>query len=547
MDIYASLMDGLWIALQPHNLALAVIGVIVGLFVGALPGLGSVNGVAILLPFTFVINEATSDPAAPMIFLAAIYYGAMYGGAISSITLGIPGASTAVATTFDGRPMALKGNADRALVTAAVASFIGGTVATLFFTGFAPVLSSVALDFGNPEIFALMLLAFATFVGLGGDDIPKTMFSIFFGLLLATVGFDTISGEPRLIFLNEREQTAILEAVGGNSDSVPFFNSVGWFSRGIQFLVLAIGVYGIGEMIWTINASRYKVTMTETTISAGRIWRAIIGMKDAWKGTTIGSLLGFFVGILPAAGATPGSLMSYGVAKMTSRDPKSYGQGNPDGVAAPEAANNSASTGAMLPMMTLGIPGSPTTAVLLAGMVIWGLEPGPRLFEDRPEFVWPLIGSFYISNIVAVLVNLAFIPLFLWVLRMPFTILAPVIFTLSIIGTYAAYDNMYDVWLMVLFGFGAYLLRILDYPLAPAVLAVVLGTTAEEKMRQSLLLSDGDFAIFYSPFFDRDGKGQEWWIAPITTWIAVILIALPIILWAVRKMRGGSPATTEQP
>jgi len=542
MDILPALMDGLWIAVQPHNLALAVIGVVVGLFVGALPGLGSVNGVAILLPFTFVINEATSDPAAPMIFLAAIYYGAMYGGAISSITLGIPGASTAVATTFDGRPMALKGNADRALVTAAIASFIGGTVATLFFTGFAPLLSSVALDFGNPEIFALMLLAFATFVGLGGDDIPKTMFSIFFGLLLATVGFDTISGEPRLIFLNEREQAAVLGMVGGNPEAVPFFDSVAWFSRGIQFLVLAIGVYGIGEMLWTINASRYKVTMAETKISFKRIMAGIVGMKDCWKGTTIGSLLGFFVGILPAAGATPGSLMSYGVAKMTSRNPRSYGEGNPDGVAAPEAANNSASTGAMLPMMTLGIPGSPTTAVLLAGMVIWGLEPGPRLFEDRPEFVWPLIGSFYVSNLVAVIVNLAFIPLFLAVLRMPFTILAPVIFVLSIVGTYAAYDNMNDVWLMVLFGFGAYFLRVLDYPLAPAVLAVVLGTTAEEKMRQSLLLSDGDFAIFYSPFFDRDGKGQEWWIAPITTWVAVILIALPIILWAMRRMRGSTAA-----
>ena len=540
LDVLPALQQGIMVAVQPHNLALAVIGVIVGLFVGALPGLGSVNGVAILLPFTFVINEATPDPASPMIFLAAIYYGAMYGGAISSITLGIPGASTAVATTFDGRPMALQGNADRALVTAAIASFIGGTIATVFFSIFAPALSSVALDFGNPEIFALMLLAFATFIGLGGDDIPKTMFSIFFGLLLATVGFDTISGEPRLIFFNEREQTAVLEALGSAdaAASVPIFNSVGWFSRGIQFLVLAIGVYGIGEMLWTINESRYKVTMTETKISFSRIMRGIVGMKDAWKGTMIGSLLGFFVGILPAAGATPGSLMSYGVAKMTSRDPKSYGQGNPDGVAAPEAANNSASTGAMLPMMTLGIPGSPTTAVLLAGMVIWGLEPGPRLFEDRPEFVWPLIGSFYISNIVAVLVNLAFIPLFLWVLRMPFTILAPVIFVLSVIGTYAAYDNMYDVWLMVLFGLGAYMLRILDYPLAPAVLAVVLGGTAEQKLRQSLLLSDGDFGVFYNPFFDRDGKGQEWWIAPITTWIAVILIALPIVIWAVRKMRG---------
>ena len=527
MDVFAQLLDGIVIALQPTNLGLAILGVVIGLFVGAMPGLGSVNGVAILLPFTFVIQDWTGSATAPMIFLAAIYYGAMYGGAISSITLGIPGASTAVATTFDGRPMALQGNADRALVTAAVASFIGGTVANIFFTGFAPALSSVALDFGNPEIFALMLLAFATFIGLGGDDIPKTIFSICFGLVMATVGFDIISGEPRLQFGDPLD---LFESTAGWIDTTGF-------SHGIRFLVLAIGVYGIGEMIWTINTTRYKVTMTETTVNFGRVMKGIVGMKEAWKGTTIGSLLGFFVGILPAAGATPGSLMSYGVAKMTSRKPESYGQGNPDGVAAPEAANNSASTGAMLPMMTLGIPGSPTTAVLLAGMVIWGLEPGPRMFEERPEFVWPLVGSFYISNVVALLVNLAFIPLFLWVLRTPFTILAPVIFVLSVVGTYAAYQNMFDVWLMLFFGLGAYLLRILDYPLAPAVLAVVLGPIAEPKLRQSLLLSDGDFAIFYSPFFDRDGKGQEWWIAPITTWIALALILLPIILWASRKMR----------
>jgi len=223
--------------------------------------------------------------------------------------------------------------------------------------------------------------------------------------------------------------------------------------------------------------------------------------------------------------------MSYGVAKMTARDKDSYGKGNPDGVAAPEAANNSASTGAMLPMMTLGIPGSPTTAVLLAGMVIWGLEPGPRLFADNPDFVWPLIGSFYISNVVAVLVNLAFIPVFIWVLRTPFTILAPVIFVLSVVGTYAAYQNMFDVWLMLLFGLGAYLLRVLDYPLAPAVLAVVLGPIAEPTLRQSLLWSDGSFQIFWNPLFDRDGKGEIWWIAPITTWIALALILLPVVLW----------------
>ena len=494
MDILHALIGGIFVALEPINLGLAIIGVVVGLFVGAMPGLGSVNGVAILLPFTFVIQNFTGGATSPMIFLAAIYYGAMYGGAISSITLGIPGASTAVATTFDGRPMALTGRAHIALVTAALASFAGGTISNVLFTGFAPMLASVALSFGNPEIFALMLLAFATFVGLGGDDIPKTIFSICIGLVLATVGFDIISGEPRLIF----------------------FDITG-FSHGIRFLVLAIGVYGIGEMLWTINASRDGSSMSQVDVSAKNILQAIKQFPTAWRGTMIGSAMGFFVGILPAAGATPGSLMSYGVTKLTSKDPDSFGKGSMDGVAAPEAANNSASTGAMLPMMTLGIPGSPTTAVLLAGMVIWGLQPGPLLFTNQPDFVWPLIGSFYISNIIAVLVNLAFIPIFLWMLRMPFTILAPVIFVLSLVGTYAAYLDLFDVGLMVIVGLVAFVLRILDYPLAPAVLAIVLGPIAEPKLRQSLLLSDGDWSIF----FTRPIAG------PITV-VAIILILLPL-------------------
>jgi putative tricarboxylic transport membrane protein len=495
MDVLLSLYGGILIALEPINLGLAIVGVIVGLFVGAMPGLGSVNGVAILLPFTFIIQSFTGGATSPMIFLASIYYGAMYGGAISSITLGIPGASTAVATTFDGRPMALAGKAHVALVAAAIASFIGGTFSNIMFTAFAPALASVALSFGDPEVFALMLLAFATFVGLGGDDIPKTIFSICVGLVLATVGFDIISGEPRLIF----------------------FDITG-FSHGIRFLVLAIGVYGIGEMLWTINTSRYGSTMTKVDVSFKSIFDAIREFRFAWRGTMIGSAMGFFVGILPAAGATPGSLMSYGVTKLTSKDPSKFGKGEINGIAAPEAANNSASTGAMLPMMTLGIPGSPTTAVLLAGMVIWGLQPGPLLFTNQPDFVWPLIGSFYIANVIAVLVNLAFIPVFLWMLRMPFTILSPMIFILSLVGTYAAYLDMFDVSLMVVVGFAAFFLRILDYPVAPAVLAIVLGPIAEPKLRQSLLFSDGDFSIF----FTRPIAG------PITV-IALILIFLPLL------------------
>lgn len=489
MEVLSFLADGLLLSLQPLNLMLILAGVTVGLFIGAMPGLGSVNGVAILLPITFLV-----PPGSAIIFLAAIYYGAMYGGAISSVTLGIPGASTAVATTFDGRPMALNGRASLALVTAALASFVGGSVANILFTLFAPLLASVALSFGPPEIFALMLLAFATFVGLGGDDIPKTIFSICFGLVLAAVGFDTISGEPRLVLFE-----------------------ISGFLRGIGFIVLAIGVYGIGEMLWTLEQTRGEVTSTNPKMTVkGLVSDSKEAARKGWRGTMIGSFLGFFVGVLPAAGATPGSLMSYGVAKMLSKNPKAYGTGIPDGVAAPEAANNSASTGAMLPMLTLGIPGSPTTAILLGGMVIWGLTPGPRLFANESEFVWGLIGSFYISNVAALFINLAFIPLFVWMLRMPFTILAPQIFVLSIIGGFAAARSMHDLWMIVIFGLGAFFLRKFDYPLAPAVLAIVLGPIAESTLRQSLLLSSGDPMIF----LNRPIAG------PITV-IAIILILLP--------------------
>ena len=488
MDIIALLLEGFAIAFQPINLVVVVIGVIVGLFIGAMPGLGSVNGVAILLPMTFLV-----PPTSAIIFLAALYYGAMYGGAISSIMLGIPGASTAVATTFDGRPLALKGQADKALITAAMASFIGGTISVLLFTGFAPPLAQIALDFGDHEIFALMLLAFATFVGLSGDDIPKTIFSICIGLVFSAVGLDIMSGEPRLVF----------------------FDIIG-FMHGINFLVLAIGIYGIGEMMWTIESNRGDTTMSKAVLTINGVLDSLREMGRTWFAWTTGSLLGFFVGILPAAGATPGALMAYGVAKMTSKESDNFGKGEIAGVVAPESANNSASTGALLPMLTLGIPGSPTTAILLGGMVIWGLVPGPLLFVEEKEFVWGLIGSLYVANLFALLINVAFIPIFLWVLKMPFTILAPIIFVLSLVGGYSPTQDMHDVWLMLIFGVGAYLLRKLDYPLAPCVLAIVLGPIAEPALRQSLLISNGDFSVF----FTRPISG------PITV-IAIILLLLP--------------------
>lgn len=490
MEILSHLIDGFAITLQPMNLGLIVFGCALGLFIGAMPGLGSVNGVAILLPMTFLV-----PPASAIMFLAAIYYGAMYGGAISSIMLGIPGASTAVATTFDGRPLAMQGLADRALVAAATASFVGGTISVILFTMFAPPLADVALAFGAPEEFALMMLAFATFIGLGGDDIPKTFFSIFIGLVLSAVGLDIVSGEPRLIF-------------GG----------IPGFMHGVNFLVLAIGIYGIGEMLWTIESSRGKLNVSQATVSVRRIIGCLKDLKSTIKSMFMGSFLGYFVGILPAAGATPGSLMAYGVSKTLSKEPDSFGKGNVEGVVAPEAANNAASTGSMLPMLTLGIPGSPTTAILLGGMVIWGLEPGPRLFVDNQEFVWALIASLYAANLFAVLINIAFIPMFIWVLRLPFTILVPIIFILCVVGGYAPTQDMHDVWLMFGFGVVGYLMRKLDYPMAPAVLAIVLGPLAETSMRQSLLMSHGNFSIF----FERAVAG------PIMV-VAIVLFLLPVI------------------
>ena len=501
-EIIGLLGDGFLVAFQPLNLGLIVIGCTIGLFIGAMPGLGSVNGVAILLPLTFLV-----PPTSAIIFLAAIYYGAMYGGAISSIMLGIPGASTAVATTFDGRPLAIQGMADKALTTAAVASFVGGTISVVLFTFFAPPLAHVALVFGAPEEFSLMLLAFATFIGLGGDDIAKTIFSICIGLVLAAVGLDIMSGEPRLVF-------------GG----------ITGFMHGIPFLVLAIGIYGIGEMLWTIEEN-YKAggksMLSDATISWRRTVANLKEIAGTWKTMLMGSFLGYFVGILPAAGATPGSLMAYGVAKQISKEPDKFGKGAVAGVAAPEAANNAASTGSMLPMLTLGIPGSPTTAILLGGMAIWGLEPGPRLFIDHKEFVWGLIASLYAANLFALIINIAFIPAFIGVLKMPFTILAPIIFILCLIGGYAPTQSMHDVWLMLIFGIVGYLMRKLDYPLAPAVLAIVLGPLAEPALRQSLLINDGSFSIFFT----------RPWSAPIMV-AALILLLLPTVKPIMRLVRG---------
>ena len=468
MELFSHLAEGFATSLSPLNLFIVILGVTAGLFIGAMPGLGSVNGVAIVLPMTFIV-----PPSSAIILLCAIYYGAMYGGAISSILLGIPGASTAVATTFDGRPMAQQGKAGLALIAAATASFVGGTISVILFTLFAAPLADVALAFGPAEEFALVLLAFTTFVGLGGDDVLKTIIMICLGLALSTVGLDLISGQPRLIF----------------------FDEPGFYS-GISFLVLAIGIYGIGEILYTIETSKSAPSVTPARLTFKDLWFGIKEINKLWKTLSFGSFIGFFVGMLPAAGATPAALMSYGLSKMMSKKPETFGKGNIEGVVSPETANNAASTGSLLPMLTLGIPGSPTTALLLGGMVMWGLVPGPMLFIEQPDFVWGLISSLYTANVAAVLVNLALIPLFVWALRMPFTVLCTLVLVLCIVGGFAPSQKMHDVWLIAGFGVVGYLMRKADYPMAPLVLALVLGPLMEKSFRQTLIAEQGNMMAF---------------------------------------------------
>lgn len=468
MEVLGLLADGFAVSLLPLNLFVITLGVTAGLFIGAMPGLGSVNGVAILLPLTFIV-----PPASAIMFLGALYYGAMYGGAISSILLGIPGASTAVATTFDDRPMAMQGKAGLALIAAATASFMGGTISVILFTIFAAPLAEVALAFGPAEEFALVLLAFTTFVGLGGDDVAKTIVMICFGLVLSTVGLDLISGQPRLIL----------------------FDMPGFYS-GISFLVLAIGVYGVGEVLWTLEETGGRPTVTAARVRFRDIVAGLRELRGTLPLMTGGSVLGFLVGVLPAAGATPAALMAYGMARGASRTPERFGKGAIEGVVAPETANNAASTGSLLPMLTLGIPGSPTTALLLGGMVMWGLTPGPMLFIEEPDFVWGLISSLYTANLLAVLVNLALIPLFVRSLRMPFAVLSAIVLVLCIVGGFAPNQRMHDVWLIFVFGLGAYLLRKTSYPMAPLVLALVLGPLMEKSLRQALISAQGDMMTF---------------------------------------------------
>ena len=467
MEEITSLLHGFSVALTPYNLGLMMVGVILGVLIGVLPGLGGANGVAILLPLTFSMN-----PTSAIIMLSCLYWGALFGGAITSILFNIPGEPWSVATTFDGYPMAQQGRAGEALTAAFTSSFIGALVAVLMITFLAPTVAKFALKFGPPEFFAVYLLTFCSFVGMTKSPPFKTIASMMLGFALATVGLDTVTGQLRMTF--------------GFTELL----------KGFDFLIAVIGLFGIGEILLTIEEglafkgaeSKMRMRVVLDT------WKKL---PQYWKTMVRSSIIGCWMGITPG-GATPASFMGYGVAKKVSRNGANFGKGEIEGVIAPETAAHAAGTAALLPMLTLGIPGSPTAAVLLGGLMIWGLQPGPLLFQEHKDFVWGLIASMYLGNIAGLIVVLTTVPLFAAILRVPFSIVAPVILTICAIGAYTVHSSMFDVWLMVFFGVLGYAFKKLDYPLAPLVLALVLGDRAEDAFRQSMLASQGDMAVFFS-------------------------------------------------
>ena len=487
MDEINSLLQGFAVVLTPMNLLLMVVGIVLGVLIGVLPGLGGANGVAILLPLTF-----TMTPTSAIIMLSCIYWGALFGGAITSILFNIPGEPWSVATTFDGYPMAQQGRAGEALTAAFTSSFIGAFVAVVMITFLAPLVAKFALKFGPPEFFAVYLLTFCSFVGMGKGSPFKILASMTLGFALASVGMDTVTGQLRLTF--------------------------GWteLMRGFDFLIAVIGLFGIGEILLSMEEglafSGKHAKLDPKVVLA--TWKKL---PQYWMTSVRSSLVGIWMGITPG-GATPASFMSYGLAKKMSKTGHKFGTGEIEGVIAPETAAHAAGTSALLPMLALGIPGSPTAAVLLGGLLIWGLQPGPLLFVEQKDFVWGLIASMYLGNLVGLLVVLSTVPLFASILRIPFSIIAPVIIVICAIGAYTVHSAMLDIWFMLIFGVMGYMFKKLDYPLAPLVLALVLGDKAEDSFRQSMLLSQGELGIMYSNYL----------VGSITT-LALILLFWPLI------------------
>ena len=489
MDIFANLGQGFAVALTWSTLFLAVSGCFLGTIIGALPGLGPSNGVAILIPLAFSLGL---DATEALVLMTSVYYGAMYGGRISSILLNIPGDEPALMTTLDGYPMAKSGRAGDALVLSGVASFVGALLATVGLMLLAPVLARVAYLFGPAEYFALYMLAFCTLGGLASKNQIKSALAAAAGLGIAMIGLDNQTGIPRLTF-----------------GSLHLMD-------GVDFLVAIVGLFAVSEIFVFIEShgrsSAIGVKLERVTVPVKDIVGSFLAMLRA-------TAIGFFAGVLPGAGASLGSFLAYMAEKSIAKDKETFGTGNPRGVAAPEAGNNAAAGGALVPMLTLGVPGSGTTAVLLALLLTLNITPGPVLFDERPEVVWGLIAALLIANFVLLVMNIPMVRLFVKILSVPPWLLLPGIMMVSFAGIYSLSGSSFDLVLMILFGLGGYILRKLEVPTVPIILGILLGNSMEDNLRRAMIISNGDWKFLFS-----SGIAVGLWVAAIAGFVAPMFL-----------------------
>lgn len=507
MDVLHYLANGFGVALQWHNLAFAFFGVLIGTAVGVLPGIGPISGVALLIPVTSSITGGLSPEEAvtsSIILLAGVYYGAMYGGSTTSILLNTPGESSSVVTTLDGYQMARQGRAGSALGISAIGSFAAGIISLIGLIFLAQPLSKVALKFSPADEFSLMVLGLCAISGLAGKSITKALMMTVLGLFLATIGIDAVSGVARFTY------------------GIPKLYS------GLEFLTVAVGLFALGEVFKTILHN----DMNDGEIGKiNRILPTKQDMKDSVGPILRGSLLGFFKGIVPGSGATLASFLAYILEKKISKHPEKFGKGAIEGVAAPESANNAAAGGAMIPLLTLGIPGTGTTAILMGALIMYNVQPGPLLFEEHPTIAWGLIASMLVGNFMLLILNMPLVKVFAKIIETPHKYLIPLIVAISVFGVYAVQVSTFDLFLLIACGVGGYYLSKNDYPLAPLVLGLVLGPMIENNMRRALTISNGDFMIFLQKP-----------VSAVLLIIAVLWLAIPLLL----KMKGRKVIVNEE-
>jgi putative tricarboxylic transport membrane protein len=491
MDLFHNLYNGFAVALTFQNIMYCSFGVFFGQIIGVLPGIGAPTAIALLLPLTFSI-----DPTSAIIMFAGIYYGVAYGGTITSVLINVPGESSTVMTCLDGYQMALQGRAGAALSVAAIGSWIAGTASVVLLMAFAPALAKFALRFGPAEFFALTMMAFGLLTVFGEENPFKVIISTMLGLLLSTIGLDVVSGMPRFAF-------GVPQLLGG-----------------FDFIVIICGMFGVTEVFNSI----------ENPEDEGEVLKGKLRLRDmflTWGDWVAcrwailrGSVIGFFVGMIPAGGITTASFIAYLAEKRYSKHPERFGKGAIEGVAAPESANNAASISGFAPLLALGIPGSATTAVMLAGFMMWGIRPGPLLFMQHANLVWGLIASMYVGNFLLLLMNIFMIPVFVAMLRVPYSIMMGFIVVFATVGAFSVNNNLFDVWMMLGFALMAYAMIKLKYPLVPLILALVLGKLSENSLRQALMLSGGSMSIFFTHPISAFFMGMAFlaYLTPVLRW-----------------------------